>query len=433
MIDGWAHGVVGDLGSVARRRTDPDERGDEVTIDFDPFTATALADPYPDFARFVERQPVFWSDELGSWVVSRHDDVKQVLRRYEVFSAANALAPITPPCPAAGRALAEGGFRSIPTLTNVDPPAHTRTRRIAQAAFGPRRVAGLEPFVRDLVRRFIDERLHDGRAEIVSALTWELPALVVFEILGVPADDVAVVKQGAANRLHFMFGRPSEADQVTIATGMASFWRYCEELAEDRRARPREDFTSDLVHTPDANGEPLTQQEVSTILFGLLLAGHETTTNLLGNSVRRLAESGAWAEIAKDRALVPGAVEEVLRFDSSVIHWRRRTTTGAVVDGVEIPMDANVLVCIGAANRDPAVFAEPDRFDIRRANASEHLSFGNGPHFCLGAPLARLEGRVVLEELSAALPSLRLESGQEYEFAPIIGFRGPKAVRIVWD
>ena len=275
-------------------------------IDFDPFTATALADPYPDFARFVERQPVFWSNEIGSWVVSRYADVKQVLRRHDVFSAANALAPITPLCPAAGRALADGGFRSIPTLTNVDPPAHTRTRRITQTAFSPRRAAALEPFVRDLVRRFIDERLHDGRAEIVSALTWELPALVVFEILGVPAADVAVVKQGAANRLQFMFGRPSEAEQVDIATGMASFWRYCEALAEDRRRAPRPDFTSDLVHTPDQTGLPLGQQEAATILFGLLLAGHETTTNLLGNALRRLLEHPArWSALVTDPTASP--------------------------------------------------------------------------------------------------------------------------------
>ena len=401
-------------------------------VEFNPLKASSLADPYPELAALLASQPVFYADDLGYWVVTRHADCKRVLREYETFSASNSLSPLVPPCARAGSALADGGFRSMPTLTNVDPPAHTRTRRIAHLAFTPRRVAQMEGFVRRC-RKFLEERLHDGHAEVVSALTWELPALVVFHVLGVPEEDVETVKQGSANRLLFMFGRPTEDEQVDIATGMASFWRYCEELAEDRRARPREDFTSDLVHTPDANGEPLTQQEVSTILFGLLLAGHETTTNLLGNSVRRLAESGAWAEIAKDRALVPGAVEEVLRFDSSVIHWRRRTTTDAVVDGVEVPRDANVLVCIGAANRDPAVFAEPDRFDIRRANASEHLSFGNGPHFCLGAPLARLEGRVVLEELSAALPSLRLESGQEYEFAPIIGFRGPKAVRIVWD
>ena len=402
-------------------------------MEFDPFKASSLADPYPEFASLLESEPVLYSDDLGYWVVTRYADCKRVLREYDTFSASNALSPLVPPCAEASSALAEGGFRSIPTLTNVDPPAHTRTRRIAHLAFTPRRVAQMEDFVRTLVRQFLDERLHDGHVELVSALTWELPALVVFHVLGVPDEDVETVKEGSANRLLFMFGKPSAPEQVEIATGMAAFWRYCEDLAEDRHARPREDFTSDLVQTPDANGEPLTQQEVSTILFGLLLAGHETTTNLLGNSVRRLIEHDVWHEIAADRSLVPGAVEEVLRYDSSVIHWRRRTTRPVTIGDVDVPADANVLVCIGAANRDPDVFPDPDRFDIRRANAGDHLSFGNGPHFCLGAPLARLEARVVLEELSSALPSLRLVPDQRYEFTPIIGFRGPKAVDLVWD
>ena len=403
------------------------------TTTFDPFGSEILADPYPEFARFVAAAPVFRSDELGYWVVSRYADCRRVLRDYRTFSASNSLAPITPPCARAGQALADGGFRSIPTLTNVDPPAHNRTRRIAYLAFTPRRVAQLEGFVRGLVRRFLAERMHDGRADIVSALTWELPARVIFEVLGVPPEDVDSVKAGSANRLLFMFGRAGEGQQVDIATGMAEFWRYCEALAEDRRANPRDDFTSDLVHTPDRDGRPLRQQEVATILFGLLLAGHETTTNLLGNAVRRLLEHrDSWLALCADPSLIPGAIEEVLRYDSSVIHWRRRTSRPAVLQGVELPAEANVLVCIGAANRDPAVFADPDRFDIRRPEAGDHLSFGYGPHYCLGAPLARLESRVVLEELTAALPGLRLVPGQTYRFTPIIGFRGPKSVLVEW-
>jgi cytochrome P450 len=205
-------------------------------------------------------------------------------------------------------------------------------------------------------------------------------------------------------------------------------------LAEDRRANPREDFTSDLVHTPDREGQPLTQQEVSTILFGLLLAGHETTTNILGNALRRLLDQrSSWEEIGADPSLIPNAVEEVLRFDSSVIHWRRRSVVSVELSGVPIPADSDILVSIGAANRDPDVFAEPDTFDIHRANANEHLSFGSGPHLCLGASLARLEARVVLEELSAALPGLRLSRGQRFEFMPIIAFRGPRALHVEWQ
>ncbi len=404
------------------------------TTVFDPFGDAFLADPYPQFARFVGAEPVFWSPSLRYWVVSRYEDCRRVLRDYATFSAANSLSPLTAPCARAGSALAEGGFRSIPTLTNVDPPAHGRTRRIAYLAFTPRRVAQLEGFIRDTVRRFIADRLHEGQADIVSALTWELPARVIFQVLGVPPSDVDAIKEGSANRLLFMFGRAGEDQQVHIAEGMAQFWRYCEELAEDRRAQPRDDFTSDLVHTPDRDGLPLTQQEVATILFGLLLAGHETTTNLLGNAVRRLLEHReSWEAVCADPGLIPGAVEEVLRFDSSVIHWRRRTTRPVVLQGVELPAGADVLVSIGAANRDPAVFRDPDRFDIRRAEASEHLSFGYGPHYCLGSPLARLEARVVLEELTAALPSLRLTAEQTFAFSPIIGFRGPTAVHVEWD
>ena len=188
------------------------------------------------------------------------------------------------------------------------------------------------------------------------------------------------------------------------------------------------------MHTPDHTGSPLTQQEVATILFGLLLAGHETTTNLLGNALRRLLEDRRrWTALVTDPTAIPDAVEEVLRFDSSVVHWRRRTTTAVTLSGVDLPAGADVLVCIGAANRDPHVFANPDEFDIRRANAREHLSFGAGPHLCLGAPLARLEARVVLEELTAALPNLRLDDDQTLQFAPIIAFRGPRSLLVAWD
>jgi cytochrome P450 len=221
---------------------------------------------------------------------------------------------------------------------------------------------------------------------------------------------------------------------MRLVQGMVAFWRYAEALVARRAAQPRDDCTSDLLLARDGDLPALTHQEVTQIVFELLIAGHETTTALIGNATRRLlSERHAWEEICRDPALIPNAIEEVLRFDSSVIAWRRQTTEAVAIGGVPVPADAHLLLLLGSANRDPAVFADPDRFDIHRPNAQEHLSLGAGVHFCLGAPLARLETRVVLEELSARLPSLRLVAGQALRFQPNTTFRGPLALLVEWD
>ncbi len=193
-------------------------------------------------------------------------------------------------------------------------------------------------------------------------------------------------------------------------------------------------FTSDLLLARDGDLSALTHQEVTQIVYELLFAGHETTTGLIGNAARRLLmERHAWEEICGNPALIPNAIEEVLRFDSSVIAWRRRTTQAVEIGGVSVPADANVLLLLGSANRDPAVFENPDHVDIHRRNAKEHLSLGYGAHYCLGAPLARLEALVVLEELSARLPSLRLVPGQTLRVQPNTTFRGPLSLLVEWD
>jgi cytochrome P450 len=205
-------------------------------------------------------------------------------------------------------------------------------------------------------------------------------------------------------------------------------------LVADRAQEPHDDFTSDLLLARDGDVPALTLPEVTTIVYGLLMAGHETTTCLLGNAFSQLlTRRHAWEAICQDAALIPNAIEEVLRLDSSVITWRRKTTQAVDIGGVSVPANANVLLLLGAANRDPAVFDNPDCFDMHRTNAKEHLSFGHGPHFCLGAPLGRLEARVVLEELSARLPQLRLVPGQTYRFQPNTSFRGPLSLLVEWD
>jgi cytochrome P450 len=401
---------------------------------FDPFHDPYLADPYPFFAQARAATPVFYSPDLGYWVVTRYHDIRHIFQTPRLFSAANTLAPLQPICPAAGRLLDEGGFRPIPTLTNLDPPGHGRLRRLTNVAFTPRRVSAMEPFVRELTGRFFAERLSSGRADLVRDLAWDLPALVIFRVLGIPDEDVPRVKSGAESRLLLMWGRPTEDEQVRLARGMAAFWRYAEALVASRAEQPRDDFTSDLLLARDGDLPALTHQEVTQIVYELLFAGHETTTGMISNALRQLlTHRQAWEEICRDPSLIPTALEEVRRFDSSVIVWRRKTTQAVEIGGVPIPAEANLLLLLGSANRDPAVFEDPDRFDIHRQNAREHLSFGFGTHYCLGAPLARLEARAVLEELSARLPSLRLVPGQTLRFQPNTTFRGPLALLVEWD
>ena len=401
--------------------------------EFDPFGEDFLADPYPFFARYRDESPVFYSPSLDYWVLTRYPDVRRAFRDTDIYSAANALAPIQPRAPRAAAIMTDGRFRSTPTLTNTDPPVHTRARRIANAAFTPKLVAQMEPFIRDLAIRLIEERLHGGRADIVRALSWELPALVIFKVLGVPDADVPRVKAWGGNRLMFMFGHTDEESQVNVAEGMVAFWQYTEQLVAERISNKRDDFTSELVHALDPGGQPLAPNEAATVLFGLLLAGHETTTNLISNATRRFLEHpSAWSELCADPSLIPNAIEEVLRFDPSVLIWRRRTKVATQIQGVDVPADANLLLLIGSANRDPQMFADAEVLDIRRANAREHLAFGAGNHLCLGAPLARLEARVAFEELTRRRPGLRLVSGQHLTFHPNISFRGPQSLLVEW-
>ena len=409
------------------------DRSASIGQSFDPLSAAYLADPYPYLTQAREAAPVFFCEAIQHWIVTRYADVRHALRTPPLFSAANTNSPLRPPCPAAAKALADGGWRAVPAVANVDPPEHTRVRKIVNAAFTPKRVAAMEEFIRELAVRFATERFRTGSADMVRDLAWEFPVLVLFRILGIPESEVARVKEGSANRIIFIYGYPDDADQTRTAGGLASFFRYAESLVADRLREPRDDFTSALAHATDAEGRGLTHQQVATLVLNLLFAGHETTTGLLGNAFRRLlADRQAWDAIRAEPSLIPNAVEEVLRHDSSVIAWRRTLTDATEIGGVSVPVGAKLLLMLGAANRDPSVFSDPDRFDIRRLNAKDHLSLGSGPHLCLGAPLARMQARIVLDEISSRLPDLRLVEGALLDFAPNVSFRGPVSLPVVW-
>jgi cytochrome P450 len=263
--------------------------------------------------------------------------------------------------------------------------------------------------------------------DVVAGLTFPLPAYMIFTFLGFPPEDIELLKGWCGNRALYSWGRPTAAEQVEIAGNMVRYWQYCERFADQRIAEPRDDFTSDLARVHLADPEELSRAEITGIVYALSFAGHETTTNLTTNALRRLLENRAqWDALCAEPALIPNAVEEVLRHDTSVIAWRRVTTRPVEIGGVPVPEGARLMLSLAGANHDPDRFADPATFDVRRSNARDHLAFGLGIHFCLGAPLARIEVRTVLELLTERAPELDLVPGQSYDFPPNMSFRGPQ-------
>lgn len=246
---------------------------------FNPFSAEYLADPYPILRDAREAAPAFYSADLDHWVVTQYADVRHVLRTTASFSAVNALEPLTKLCPRATEMLKEGGYAATPALTNLDPPGHARQRRLTNAAFTPKRIVALEPFLREMVDRFCDERFRDRRADMISDLAWALPALVLFRVLGLPESDLIRVKEGARYRGMVIYGQASEDEQIGAARELASFWQYAWELVDARTKSPADDFISDLVQARDGDCDALTHQELTSIMLQMLFAGHETTTN----------------------------------------------------------------------------------------------------------------------------------------------------------
>ena len=271
-------------------------------------------------------------------------------------------------------------------------------------------------------------------AEFIDALAFPLPGETVFRFIGFPEGDDETLKHWCSDRKAFSWGKPSPAEQVEIAEKLLAYWRYCRDFTATKRDARDDDFASELLDAHDADPDELTYREVESIIYGLSFAGHEAVTNLICNClVCLLPRRDQWDELVADPALIPNAVEEVLRFESSQISWRRITTQPTTLAGYDIPAGTQIFMNFASANRQPDLFDDPDTFDIHRANAAQHISFGKGIHYCLGANLAKFEAQLVLEALVERVPSLRLVEGQHLTSFPNITFRGPERLEVTWD
>jgi cytochrome P450 len=362
-------------------------------------------DPYPRYAALRDAAAVHALDD-GSYVMTRYDDVYTAIRDHELFSSETARA--------------DRGETASESLISKDPPDHTRLRQLVTGPFRPAAIAAMEPTIRAVAEQLVDELVvanRDGNAELVDQIAVPLPVIAIANMMGIPPDRHKDFRRWSDAAIAGLTGVEVDASEAMAAVAeMAEFFTS---LIGERRESPGDDLISAVAAGPEA----LSEQEVLVFCFTLLVAGNETTTNLIGNAMLALLGhpdemNRLWAE----PSLVPSAMEEALRFDPPAQGVPRRTTSPTAVAGCEIPSDATVTLLLASANRDAAHYPDADRFDVTR-NPKDHVAFGNGVHFCLGASLARLEARLAYETLIERVRDVRQNGPVERQLGALRGVR----------
>jgi cytochrome P450 len=401
---------------------------------FDPLAPDHVVDPWPTLAKARKEQPVFYMPDVDMWCVTRYEDVREMLRDTETFSSASAIhmvnpvpdeITIPPGCP----------YPELENVAQFDPPVHTRYRKLMQPAFTPKRVGHRAEEIRAIVDGLIDGFADDGQVDLVPAYSNPIPIRVMALILGFPPEAAAKFRHWTDSFFDLLGvpGLPRER-LVDIWEGLLESDRYTRHLIEERRGQPAEDIVSALLTSVNDDGTPaFTDDEITANIHAFIVAGTDTTVILLSQIVYQLLrDRSRWEEVCADRELVPNAIEETLRFRGPIRGLNRMTTRGCELGGTKIPKGSRLYWMPSSANLDDAKYEEPDRFDLHRARISDHLAFGAWTHFCIGAPLVRLEARIALEQLTERLPGIRL-SEQQLEWVPNLITPAPAALHVEWD
>ncbi|MCT8974644.1 cytochrome P450/oxidoreductase [Microbaculum marinisediminis] len=378
---------------------------------------------------------MFYSPELGYWVVTRYEDVKSVFRDPLLFSPSNALEKVTPAPPEAQEILKKYGFDLQRTMVNEDEPQHMERRRLLLDAFLPENLIKHEPSVRNLARQYMDRFLDKGRADLVAEMFYEIPLTVALHFLGVPDDGAEELKQFAVAHTLNTWGRPTREEQLAISENVGRFWKTANDILDRMRADPTgEGWMYDTIRAHMDHPEAVPESYLRSMMMAILAAAHETTSNATSNMFwTLLSDRTAWDEVCENPALIPSAVEECLRVAGSIVAWRRIATDDTEVGGVKIPKGGKLMIVQASANKDGRYWENPDDIDIYRDNAADHLTFGYGAHQCMGKNIARMEMRVFLDEFVRRLPHIRLADGQTFRNLPNMSFRGPESLVVEWD
>jgi len=391
---------------------------------FDPATAES---PFEYYAALRAQAPVYRMP-MGMWIVSTHALCLEAMRDPEAFSSRFIQAM------GAGLPTPDDAVLGPETLLSNDPPEHTYFRKLVNKAFSPNRVAKISDSIRviadDLVKRFEG----GSKLEAVADFAVPLPLTVIADQLGVPRDRLADFKRWSDASVAPIGGMISPEELKESMRLTRELQDYMTERCHERRADPRDDLLSDLVNARVDDERPIETNEAVSILQQFLVAGNETTTNLIAAALQFLLQNpDQLAKVEADRSLLQGAVEEAIRLETPVCGMWRIPTRDVELGGVTLPKGAMVMLRYASANRDEAVFPDPDRFDVERANLRDHLGFGMGIHFCPGAALAREETRIGLEMLLDRLPNLRLAPGNDFSHQPSMLLRGLKRLDLEFD
>ena len=401
---------------------------------FDPFDAAFVRDPFPVWSRAQHEAPVFFVPELDVWVLTRHADVERVVTDWKTFSS-RALGAVPVPEHLLDRVpanLIKGSF------IGNDPPRHTGYRKVANQGFTRPRVAAMEQVISQQADALIDGFASAGRCDLMRDFCYPLALHTIIRLLDLPTEHAAIYRQGTEDLFALLSPQPqvldenepyqgpvrpmSDAECEERWTRLADAFDLYRKMIEERRREPREDLLSLMANAVDHTGAPiLTDDQLVLHIQEIIAAGNDTTANLIGSMVLYLSEQPEQlAELAANPELMPNAIEEGLRRRGSSVGMFRITTEDVEIADVKIPRHSVIWLVFQAAGHDEERFPEPRQFDIHRINADEHLSFGKGRHFCMGAPLARLEAGIAMNCMLARLPNLRAVPHQELAFLPTL-------------
>ena len=396
--------------------------------EYQPFSEAQLENPYLFFKEARNQEPVFYSSVVNAYVITKYEDVLNILKNPTIYSSAKSLQTSGDMTPEAGKVL-QKGFPFV-SLINSDGEKHRRLRSPFLKIFASDNLKKIEPSIYAIANRLVDNFIDDGSVEIVSKFGHPLPLEVILTMYGVPLEKMEQVKKSGSDISLFFSSKLTPERQIECAQSYVDLQHYIASLIEQRRSAPSDDLISQLL-TSD-----LTTPEIVLMLCEMIIAGHKTSANLISKALKLLLDTpGAWQSLHENLSLVPVAIEEVLRYDTPAQSMIRVATQEVTISGVTIPKDSRLLVLYGSANRDSEKYQNGDNFNIERFKdaPADHLAFSHGTHHCTGSNLARREVRIALEVLSHRLPNLQVNPDQKLNHLPILTNRGYEKLYLEWD